>query len=122
MHADELGDTFTDDMIERIDARLGHPERCPHGWPVDTVLEQAENEELEPLSTLPEGSDATIVRLAEHDGDLLEWFYDEGLVPGVELHLAAVEAAAGQFRVRLDGSEKAIGEKAAAGLYVRPAA
>ena len=68
------------------------------------------------------GSDATIVRLAEHDGDLLHWFYDEGLVPGVEFHLAAVEAAAGQFRVRLDGSEKAIGEKAAAGLYVRPAA
>src|SRR5213076_922451 len=35
VHADELGDTFTDDMVERIDERLGHPERCPHGWPVD---------------------------------------------------------------------------------------
>src|SRR6266545_1510320 len=29
--ADELGDSFSDDMIERIDERLGHPERCPHG-------------------------------------------------------------------------------------------
>jgi DtxR family Mn-dependent transcriptional regulator len=122
VHADELGDTFTDDMIERIDARLGHPDRCPHGWPVDTVFEQAENEELEPLSALEPGSDATIVRLAEHDGDLLHWFYDEGLVPGVTLHLAAAEPAAGQFRVRVNGGEKAIGEKAAAGLYVRPAA
>src|SRR5262245_45757282 len=28
VHADELGDTFTDDMVERIDERLGHPERC----------------------------------------------------------------------------------------------
>ena len=36
VHADELGDTFTDDMVERIDERLGHPDRCPHGWPVDT--------------------------------------------------------------------------------------
>src|SRR5215210_6636053 len=52
VHADELGDTFTDEMIARIDERLGHPERCPHGWPVDTVAEQAENHELEPLSTL----------------------------------------------------------------------
>src|SRR6201746_2333420 len=26
--ADELGDTFTDEMIERIDAKLRHPERC----------------------------------------------------------------------------------------------
>jgi DtxR family Mn-dependent transcriptional regulator len=122
VHADELGDTFSDDMIERIDVRLGHPDRCPHGWPVDTVLEQAENEDLEPLSALSPGSDATIVRLAEHDGDLLHWFYDEGLVPGVEIHVSAVEPAAGQFRVRLNGGEKAIGEKAAAGLYVRPAA
>ena len=36
VHADELGDTFTDEMIERINDRLGGPDRCPHGWPVDT--------------------------------------------------------------------------------------
>src|SRR5919201_4278446 len=35
VHADELGDTFSDEMVERIEERLGHPERCPHGWPVD---------------------------------------------------------------------------------------
>ena len=35
VHADELGDTFSDDMVERIDERLGRPERCPHGWPID---------------------------------------------------------------------------------------
>src|SRR5690349_13496841 len=33
--ADELGDTFSDEMIERIDDKLRHPQRCPHGWPVD---------------------------------------------------------------------------------------
>src|SRR5205814_10146406 len=44
VHADELGDTFTDDMVERIDERLGHPERCPHGWPVDPDVGQDENQ------------------------------------------------------------------------------
>ena len=48
--ADQLGDTFTDEMIERIDDRLGHPERCPHGWPVDPELEQEENASLLPLA------------------------------------------------------------------------
>src|SRR5919108_1307129 len=43
VHADALGDTFTEEMIERIDARLGNPERCPHGWPVDPAFEQEEN-------------------------------------------------------------------------------
>ena len=30
----------------RIAKQLGDPERCPHGWPVDTDFEQAENREL----------------------------------------------------------------------------
>jgi len=122
VHADELGDTFTDEMVERIRTRLGDPERCPHGWPIEPDVEQAENADLEPLSALAPGARATIVRLAEHDGDLLHWFYDEGLVPGTEIELRAAEPAAGQFRVRLDGDEKAIGERAAAGLFVRAAA
>jgi DtxR family Mn-dependent transcriptional regulator len=121
VHADELGDTFTDDMIQRIEEKLGHPDRCPHGWPIDTAAEQIENKELSSLGELPAGSDAVIVRLAEHDGELLHWFYDEGLVPGAKVRVEAVEQAAGQLRVRVDGAPKAIGEKAAAGLFVRAA-
>jgi DtxR family transcriptional regulator, Mn-dependent transcriptional regulator len=121
VHADRLGDTFDDDMIDRIDARLGQPQRCPHGWPVDPAFEQEENRELAPLSDLEEGTRATIVRLAEHDGDLLHWFYDQDLVPGRELVVAETQPAADQLTVKLNGSERAISEKAAAGLFVRPA-
>jgi DtxR family Mn-dependent transcriptional regulator len=120
VHADELGDTFSDDMVERIRVKLGEPDRCPHGWPIDTDAEQTENAELEPLSALAAGTRATVVRLAEHDGDLLHWFYDEGLVPGVELEVAAVTPAAGQLSVRLNGGEHTVGVKAASGLFVRP--
>jgi DtxR family Mn-dependent transcriptional regulator len=120
--ADELGETFTDEMVERMAERLGNPDRCPHGWPVNPDVEQAENRDLAPLSELTPGTRATIVRLAEHDGDLLHWFYDQGLVPDTELELREAQPAAGQFTIRLDGDEKAIGERAAAGLFVRPAA
>src|SRR5215831_8221607 len=121
VHADELGGTFSDDMVERIEERLGHPDRCPHGWPVDPDFEQEENKQLAPLAELQPGARATIVRLAEHDGDLLHWFYDEGLVPGREIEVRETQPAAGQMTVRLDGAERAIGEKAAAGLFVKPA-
>src|SRR5882724_657013 len=120
VQADVLGDTFTDDMVERIEERLGNPDRCPHGWPVDPDVEQAENHELAPLSDLKAGARATIVRLAEHDGDLLHWFYEEGLVPGREIEVRDAQPAAGQVTVKLNGQERAIGEKAAAGLFVRP--
>ncbi len=121
VHADELGDTFSEDMVERIRERLGDPERCPHGWPVDPALELEENRELAPLSALEPGTRATVVRLAEHDGELLHWFYDEGLGPGTELEVKAAQPAVGQFTVRVGGAEKAISEKAAEGLFVRPA-
>jgi len=119
VHADELGDTFSDEMVERIAERLGNPDRCPHGWPVDTAFEQEENKELAALSDLEPGARATIVRLAEHDGELLHWFYDQGLVPGGEIE---VEDVNGEFTVRLNGDERVLAEKAAAGLFVRPAA
>ncbi len=118
VHADELGDTFTDDMIERIAERLGHPDRCPHGWPVDTEAEQLENRELVALSELEAGDRATIVRLAEHDGDLLHWFYDEGFVPGSDVVVRSTQAG-DQMKVEVGGSEHPIGVGAAAGLFVR---
>jgi DtxR family Mn-dependent transcriptional regulator len=118
--ADALGDTFDDDMVERIDERLGHPDRCPHGWPVDPAFEQEENAHLQPLAALAPGTRAEIVRLAEHDGELLHWFYDQGLVPGTSVVVRTAEPAADQFTVTLDDGERAVSEKAAAGLFVRP--
>ena len=120
VHADELGDTFTDDMIERIDDRLGHPDRCPHGWPVDTDFEQAENRELVALSELEPGDKATVVRLAEHDGGLLHWFYDEGFAPGRSVEVSG--SADGTMSVVAGGEPRSIAEKQASGLFVRRAA
>jgi DtxR family transcriptional regulator, Mn-dependent transcriptional regulator len=88
---------------------------------VEPDVEQTENAELAPLATLGEGTQATIVRLAEHDGDLLHWFYDQQLVPGTEIVVESADPAADQFVVRLDGGTRAVSEKAAAGLFVRPA-
>ncbi len=120
VHADELGDTFNDDMVERIATKLGNPERCPHGWPVEPDVERAENDELIALAELDAGAKATIIRLAEHDGDLLHWFYDQGFEPGRELQMTAADPSAGSFRVKLNGREATVAEKAAAGLFVRP--
>ena len=119
VHADELGDTFTDDMIERIAERLGHPDRCPHGWPVDTEAEQLENRELVALSELEAGDRATIVRLAEHDGDLLHWFYDEGFVPGSDVVVRSTQAAADADEGR-DRRQRASDRLRGGGGAVRP--
>ena len=114
-----LGATFTDDMVERIAERLGYPERCPHGWPVDPEREREENLDLRPLSELA-GGGATIIRLAEHDGELLNWFYDAGLTPGTAVEVADRDES-GDLRLLVDGVSTSAAERAAAGLFVLPA-
>jgi DtxR family transcriptional regulator, Mn-dependent transcriptional regulator len=118
-HADAMGDAFDDEMVGRLSERLGHPERCPHGWPIDTAVEQAENHDLRPLDAIEAPAYATIVRLAEHNGDLLRWFYDQGLIPGTTLELTAIQPAAGQRTIRVAGTPREISDTAAAGLFVR---
>src|SRR3954451_13000384 len=56
VHADELGDTFSDDMVERTWERLSRPDRCPHGWPVDPDFEQEENKQLVALAEAAPGT------------------------------------------------------------------
>ncbi len=115
--AEILGDTFTDDMVARLGEKLGNPERCPHGWPVDPATEQKENQELVALADIADGLTATIVRLAEHDLDLLKWFYDEGYVPGTEV--TAVRVDGDQHVIVVDDVERAVPITATEGLFVR---
>ncbi|MGZ4360260.1 MAG: metal-dependent transcriptional regulator [Gaiellaceae bacterium] len=119
VHADPLGDSFDEEMAERTWERLERPQRCPHGWPIDTGFEQEENRELAPLADLEPGARATIVRLAEHDGELLHWFYEEELVPGRTLELRHADARRGELIVATTGREHAVSARAAAGLFVR---
>jgi DtxR family transcriptional regulator, Mn-dependent transcriptional regulator len=119
--ADVLGATFTDDMIERTAERLGYPERCPHGWPVNPDQERAENLELRPLNELAVGAHATIIRLAEHDGELLNWFYDSGLTPGTAVEITERDGA-GELRLVVGDGSALASDHAASGLFVLPAA
>src|SRR3990170_4425765 len=73
------------EMLKRLEA----------DGPVEPEFEQAENAELVTLADLETGRPAEIVRLAEHDGDLLHWFYEEGLAPGTHVEVGASRPAAG---------------------------
>ena len=121
VHADELGDALRRHGRPDRGRKARSPRSLPARLAGRPAFEQAENKELAPLADLDQGREAEIVRLAEHDGELLHWFYDEGFVPGTQVVIREKQPAAGRFKVLLRGTdERAIGEKAAAGLFVRP--
>jgi DtxR family Mn-dependent transcriptional regulator len=121
-HAGRVGGALTDDMVERLHERLGFPDRCPHGWPVAPAHERAESSELVPLAELQEGDAGEIVRLTEHDGGLLTWFYEEGFTPGARVEVEDIQPSAGHRKVRMPkegNGEHFIADRAARGLFVR---
>ena len=120
-HAGRVGAAFTDDMVERLHAKLGYPERCPHGWPVAPAQEREESRELVSLADLGEGDAGEIVRQAEQDGGLLSWFEAEGLRPGAKVEIRDIQPAAGHRKIQIGGDEQFIADRAARGLYVRRA-
>ena len=102
--------------------KLGHPDRCPHGWPVDPDFEQAENRELAAAggARARHARDDRAPRRARRRPPALV------LRPGPRARHRgrAARRRAGRRPVprrASSGVEKAIGEKAAAG-FVRPRA
>jgi DtxR family Mn-dependent transcriptional regulator len=118
-HASRVGAAFTDDMVERLHAKLGYPERCPHGWPVAPQQDREESRQLVSLADLAAGDSGEIVRLTEQDGGLLSWFEAEGLTPGAKVEVRDIQPAAGHRKIQIGGDEQFIADRAARGLYVR---
>lgn len=116
---DGLDDGFDDEMIERLYERLGRPERCPHGYPIDAHHELRENPTLKPLSHMHQGDSVEIVRLAEHDGDLLHFYYDAGLEPGTSVTVEQIMSD-GAMRISRGEDELLLAQQQARGLFVRP--
>lgn len=117
--ADAIDDGFDEEMVERLWERLGRPERCPHGYPLDADHELRENPTLKPLGSMPAGSQATVVRVAEHDGELLRFLFEAVLVPGTPVGVIAL-LGDGALQVARGDDEVVLAAEHARGLLVRP--
>lgn len=109
---------FDDDAVERLRERLGAPERCPHGWPVDPLAARAESEGLATLLALPAGSRATVARIAERDGMLVGSLLSVGLHPGAGV--AIEDRERDRVVVRLDGALRWLDAESATAVLARP--
>ncbi|WP_051866760.1 metal-dependent transcriptional regulator [Corynebacterium atypicum] len=85
--AEVLEHAVSDLFIERIDKALGYPTRDPHGDPIPDADGNVTPVDCVPLSQVPEGEYAEVVRLRDRDSSLLRYLTDSGLAPGVRVRL-----------------------------------
>ncbi len=122
--AEVLEHVVSDRLLDRLDARLGHPERDPHGDPIPQPDGTVPQPGAHALGDLPEGSAGVVARISDADPDVLRYFAELGLGLDVRVEVVQRRGFAGTTVVRIGGDggrEVDLGDPAVASVWVLPA-
>jgi DtxR family Mn-dependent transcriptional regulator len=118
--AERLEHVISEDLEERIAAKLGYPAYDPHGDPIPT-----RDGHLPPtvgiaLRSLPIGATATVVRVPDGDPALLQFLQDLGLVPGAVVSIVKIAEFGDVLTLSSDDVQKVLGGSIARRILVCP--
>ena len=117
--AEQLEHVVSDQLIERMDAMLGHPSVDPHGDPIPTADGDIEPRHYHSLLTCPLGTPVTVIRVADQDASFLRFLEAQKLKPGQSIEVEARDPAADSVQLRAGDEHRiTIGTNAASKLLV----
>ncbi|WP_125777000.1 metal-dependent transcriptional regulator [Antribacter gilvus] len=98
--AEVLEHAVSDLLVDRIDARLGHPSRDPHGDPIPGADGTVVRPHAVPLSSMAAGAAGPVVRISDADPEALRYLGQIGFDLDVEVEVVARREYAGTVAVR----------------------
>lgn len=107
--AERLEHVLSEELEERIAAKLGNPARDPHGDPIPTREGTIASNGSIALSALPVGATATVVRVPDGDPALLQYLGSLGLVPGAAVVVEGVAPYGDVLTLRIGGTTQTLG-------------
>lgn len=116
--AEVLEHVLSEELEERISAKLGYPARDPHGDPIPTRQGEIREEETRSLSELEPGERGVLARVSDSNPEMLRYLAERRIRPGMELELLATEPFGGPLTVRLEGRELPLGLELARAMRV----
>jgi DtxR family transcriptional regulator, Mn-dependent transcriptional regulator len=121
--AEVLEHAVSDRLVDALDARLGHPDRDPHGDPIPTREGAVPAPPAEPLDLLQAGARVRVARIADNDPQVLRYFDELGVALDTELVVLERKDFAGTLTVQVAGrgSPQEVGLTAAGAVWVTPA-
>ena len=118
--AEVLEHAVSELLIDRIDARLGHPARDPHGDPIPTRDGRVPTPPARQLRDLEPG-EWVVARISDADPDLLRYCAAVGLGLDARLTVLARHPDAAMIGLRVGGRHVDLAEAAASALWAVPA-
>ncbi|MFC9549380.1 metal-dependent transcriptional regulator [Rhodococcus sp. NPDC056960] len=118
--AEVLEHAVSDLMIARMDAKLGHPERDPHGDPIPSVDGSVPTPPARQLSDFVNGESGRIARISDSDPAMLRYFDSVGVALDVTVTVLERRDFAGTVSIRLDSQDDSIelGNPAAQAIWL----
>ncbi len=116
--AEVLEHVISEDFEDRIDRLLGHPTHDPHGSPIPTKDGRIEEVPLPALADLVTGQNGVVRRVFGRDPKMLRYLKELGIELGTRVELVERAPFQGPLRVRVNGTERAIGPELARAVFV----
>jgi DtxR family Mn-dependent transcriptional regulator len=119
--AEQLEHAISDDVLDRLDALLGHPAVDPHGDPIPSRQGKLSSQVYATLATCGVAKPLRIVRITEQSAEFLQFAEQNGLRPGTSVRVADRNLAAGLVSLKKTGTKPLALSLAAAGkILVEP--
>jgi len=118
--AENLEHAVSEELIDRIDDFLGHPQTDPHGDPIPSAdgAMRGVKEKGQPLSSCPKGTRVRFVRVTNQGAEFLRYLSEHGIALGSEGIVCENSPEAGLVTTEFEGRTVAMGHSAAESLLV----
>jgi len=107
---------LSEDVIDKMDTKLGHPKTCPHGNPVDADAPDPSFR----LQEAPVGR-LRVCRISDERVEFLRRLEELGLMPGVEFEALGSTAVDRLIHLKVGDQTHTVGAEIARHLWVVPA-
>ncbi|WP_443208705.1 metal-dependent transcriptional regulator [Rhodococcus rhodochrous] len=103
--AEILEHAVSERMVAAIDAKLGHPERDPHGDPIPSPDGTIPAPPARALSEFNDGDHGRVARISDSDPAMLRYFDEVGIALDTDITVLERRDFAGTISVRLGRTE-----------------
>jgi DtxR family Mn-dependent transcriptional regulator len=103
--AEVLEHVLSEELEERIAARLGHPSFDPHGHPIPAKDGSLPEHSERKLWEVSEGSRVAVDRVSDSEAEALRYLGSVGILPGAALEIVGRGPIAGPLYVKVSDSE-----------------
>ena len=105
--ADRLEHVLSEDLEERIAAKLGNPTVDPHGDPIPSREGVITPRELVRLTDLEPGAVGVVSRIDQQEAPVLQYLESLGLIMGTPVTLVAIAPFGGVVTIRIGADDSA---------------